>query len=211
MGIYSCKQKWLPAADEMQAVCKRFLKLGIDGLGTQMEAYNMWNHIFNFYTYGRTAYDTSLSMEDNLVSFARIFGEGAEEVKEIIRIGEEIVDGQVVIQKVAQYLMDNIDKEKIYSLYEKALEKTADKRCRNNIRLMRMVWRYTDLMVNNPVLEDDGTKAFISNTRDDTGELWYMGSRFDSFISGKEGYGIAIPTLKRSDAEFVHDKWYKFE
>ena len=177
----------------------------------EMMHFHIWNHIFNFYTYGRTAYDTSLSMEDNLVSFARIFGEGAEEVKEIIRIGEEIVDGQVVIQKVAQYLMDNIDKEKIYSLYEKALEKTADKRCRNNIRLMRMVWRYTDLMVNNPVLEDDGTKAFISNTRDDTGELWYMGSHFDSFISGKEGYGIAIPTLKRSDAEFVPDKWYKFE
>lgn len=211
MGIYSCRQKWLPAADELQAVCKRFCDLGIDGLGTQMEAYNMWNHIFNFYTYGRTAYDTTLSMEDNLDVFCRIFGEGSTYIKEIIRIGEDIVDGQTPIQKVAAYLMENIDKDKIYSLYEKALESATDKPCRNNIRLMRMVWRYTDLEVNNPQLEDDGTKQYITLASDETGELWYMSSNFDSFISGKEGFGISIPALKRSDAVFNPDKWYIFE
>lgn len=211
MGIYSCRQKWLPAADEMQAVCKRFAELGIDGLGTQMEVYNMWNHIINFYTYGRTAYDTTLTMEDNLERFCRIFGEGADCIKEIIRMGEETVDGQTPIQGVAKYLLENIDKERVYSLYEKALEVTTDKRARNNIRLMRMVWRYTDLEVNNPSLEDDGTKAYITLASDKTGELWHMGSNFDSFINSTEGYGIAIPVKKRSEAEFKPDNWYMFE
>ncbi len=211
MGIYSYRQKWLPTADEIQAVCKRFLELGIDGLGTQMEVYNMWNHIFNFYTYGRTAYDTTLSMEDNLECFSRIFGEGAEFIKEIIRMGEDIVDGQTPIQSVAKYLLENIDKEKVYSLYEKALKVTTGKRARNNIRLMRMVWRYTDLEFNNPMLDEDGTKPHISRASDETGELWYMGSNFDSFINSTEGYGIAIPVKKRSDAVFAPDKWYLFE
>jgi len=211
MGIYSCRQKWLPAADEMQAVCKRFCELGIYGLGTQMEAYNMWNHIFNFYTYGRTAYDTRLSMENNLERFGKIFGEGALYIKEIIRIGEEIVDGQLPISKMTKYLMDNIDKEKIYSLYEKALETTTDKLCRNNIRLMRMVWRYTDLELNSPVIENDMTRLAVSSASDETGELWYMGENFDSFINSREGYAISIPVKKRSDVTFVPDKWYLFE
>jgi len=211
MGIYSCKQKWLPVADELQAVCKRFCKLGIDGLGTQMETYNMWNHIFNFYTYGRTAYDTNLSMEDNLEIFTRIFGEGAPFIKEIIRTGEKIVDGQNPISKATGFLMENIDKEKIYYLYDKALEAATEKLYRNNIRLMRMVWRYTDLEVNNPPLENDGTVPNISMASDETGELWYMGEKFDSFINSTEGYGISIPVKKRSDAVFVPDKWYKFE
>jgi len=211
MGIYSYRQKWIPAADEMQAICKRFVELGIDGLGTQMETYNMWNHVFNFYTYGRTAYDTTLSMEDNLEVFSRIFGEGAEYVKQIIRMGEDIVDGQTPIQGVAKYLLDNIDKDRVYYLYEKALEVTNDKRARNNIRLMRMVWRYTDLEYNNPMIEDDGTRPHISRAKDDTGELWYMGENFDSFINSKEGYAIAIPVRKRSNTIFVPDKWYLFE
>ena len=211
MGIYSCRQKWLPVADEIQAVCKRFCELGIFGLGTQMEAYNMWNHIFNFYTYGRTAYDTCLSMDDNLDLFCRIFGEGAPFIKEIIHIGEIIVDGQNPISKTTGFLMENVDKEKIYSLYDKAIEVASKKFYRNNIRLMRMVWRYTDLEVNNPPLENDGTVPNISLASDETGELWYMGENFDSFINSTEGYGISIPVKKRSDVVFEPDKWYMFE
>ena len=41
--------------------------------------------------------------------------------------------------------MEHIDKEKIYALYEKAFEEAKTPLYRNNIRLMRMVWRYTDL------------------------------------------------------------------
>ena len=81
----------------------------------------------------------------------------------------------------------------------------------NNLHLMRMVWRYTDLEVSNPPLENDGTFAHISMASDESGELWHMHENFDSFTSGKEGFGIAIPVKKRSEAVFGADKWYLFE
>ena len=194
MGIYAAKQKLMPIADEMQAVCKRFLEKGIYGLGTQIEAFNVWNNIFNFYTYGRTAYNTSLSMEDNLELFAVIFGGGAEYIKDIIRECEQVLDGQTTIREAAQYLIKNIDKAKIYELFNKALECGENALFRNNIRMLRMVFRYSELEVNSPhtLKEIDN----ISTACDETGELWYMCSSFDSFISGKEGFAIALPVQK---------------
>ena len=211
MGIYSCKQRWLPIADELQAVCRRFKEVGIYGLGSQMECYNLWNNIFNFYTYGRTAYDTELSMADNLERFCRIFGEGAPYIKEIICIGEDIVDGQSPLSKMTPYLMEHIDKEKIYALYEKAFEEAKTPLCRNNIRLMRMVWRYTDLELSENPIADESIPAYISTVPDKTGELWYMHENFDSFISGNEGFGISIPVSMHTDAAFKPDYWYMFE
>ncbi len=210
MGCYAVRQKWLPLADEMQAVCKRFCEKGIWGLGTQLEVYNMWNHIFNFYCYGRTAYNTDLSMDDNLESFCKIFGEGAPYIKEIIKIGEDVVDGQETLLHLAEYLIKNIDKEKIYDLYEKALAAAKDTRSRNNIRLMRMVFRYSDLEVNNPKLTREVARG-NSLASDETGELWYMHNNFDSFTSKKEGYGISFTIEKSSDTEFIPDYWYIFE
>lgn len=211
MGIYSCKQRWLPIADELQAVCRRFKEVGIYGLGSQMECYNLWNNIFNFYTYGRTAYDTELSMADNLERFCRIFGEGAPYIKEIICIGEDIVDGQLPLSKMTPYLMEHIDKEKIYALYEKAFEEAKTPLCRNNIRLMRMVWRYTDLELSENPIADESIPAYISTVPDKTGELWYMHENFDSFISGNEGFGISIPVSMHTDAIFKPNYWYMFE
>lgn len=211
MGNYGHRQKWLPAADEMQAVCKRFLEVGIYGLGTQVECFNLWNNIFNYYTYARTAYDVTLSMDDHLERFCRIFGEGAPFIKEIIHMGEAIVDGQTPISETAYYLMEHIDKEKVYSLYEKALAETKAPRCRNNIRLMRMVWRYTDLEINNPFCGIEDIPAQLSSASDESGELWHMTSNFDSYISGNEGFGIAIPVEKHTDAEFKGGYWYDFE
>lgn len=210
MGAYGCVQLWIPTGDEMQAVCKRFVEKGIYGLGTQMEVYNMWNNIFNFYSYGRTAYNVNLSMEDNLDLFCRIFGRGAEYIKKIIRLGEAIVDGQDRIGKIERDLMMQIDREKVYDLYEKALEAATDVVSRNNIRMMRMVFRYSDLEVNNPRYQGE-TECHLSTAEDPTGELWYMNQHFDSFVSGNEGFGIAIPVLKRSDVRFEPDKWYLFE
>lgn len=210
MGTYSCRQKWMPVADEMQAICTRLCEKGISGLGTQLETFNLWNHIFNFYTYGRTAYDISLSFDNNLERFCRIFGEGAKYIAEIIRYGEGIIDGQASIDKASIYLMEHIDKEHIYNLYEKALEAAQGAVARNNIRLMRMVFRYSDLEFNNPRYTDEDT-GIISNAADTNGELWYMYDKFDSFKSGKEGYAIAIAVKKTTEKEFVPDKWYIFE
>lgn len=210
MGIYSSKQRWTPVSDEFQSVCKRFAQIGIDGLGTQMECFNMWNNIFNFYAYARTAYDTALSFENNLERFCRIFGNGKEYIKEIIKTSEKTADGQEPIHRISRYLVENIDRKKIYDLYENALGSAKAPRERNNIRLMRMVWHYSVLEVTNPRYTDKDLGA-ISTADDKSGELWFMHQNFDSFTSENEGFGISIPTEKRSDTEFVPDKWYDFE
>ena len=73
------------------------MEVGISGAGTQIEYWNFWNNIFNFYSFARSGYNTELSMEDNLSAFTKIFGEGASYIAEIIRIGEACLDGQVNI------------------------------------------------------------------------------------------------------------------
>ena len=212
MGNYGAQQKWMPGADEMQAVCKRFVEKGIYGLGSQMECYNLWNNICNFYTYGRTAYNTDLSMEDNLERFSKIFGGGSEYIKEIIRLAEEVVDGQSVISAASAYLINNVDKEKVYRLFEKALDEAKDKNARNNIRMFRMVFRYSHLQVR-CVPDENGLRDITDAERS---EIWYMHDNFDSFLNNKrEGYGIAIDVksenVHRSDIIFAPDKWYIFE
>ncbi|MBQ4110949.1 MAG: DUF4838 domain-containing protein [Clostridia bacterium] len=200
MGNYGAFQKWMPVADEMQAICKRFCEKGIKGLGTQFETFNMWNNVFNYYTYGRTAYDTALSLADNMERFCKIFGSASEIIKEIILYGENIVDGQCDIEKSSTYLIKNIDLSKVYTLYEKALETAETKLARNNVRLMRMVFRYSHLKV-----EKD------QNPENDNGEIYYMSEKFNSYLSGKEGYGIAICDKDCIKGNFEPDYWYAFE
>lgn len=208
MGIYAGKQKLIPMADEMQSVCKRFVEKDIYGLGTQIEVFNLWNNIFNFYTYGRTAYNTALTMEDNLESFSSIFGGGAEYIKEIIREYEKTLDGQVTIKEAGEFLINNIDKNKIYSLFDNALDNAATALSRNNIRMMRMAFRYSDLEVNSPHMLKEIDN--ITTACDETGELWYMSENFDSFISGRQGYAIALP-VQKTNTSFTPDRWYSFE
>ena len=210
MGNYGAMQKWMPMADEMQAMCKRFVEKGIWGLGTQMEVFNVWNNIFNFYTYGRTAYDTDLSFDDNLNKFCKIFGEAAPMLKEIIRMGENVIDGQVQIQEAGKYLIQNIDKEKVYALYEEALKAAETKLAQNNVRLMRMVFRYSDLEATSERL-DVSVPHVITKAADKTGELLYMNENFGSYLTGKEGYGIAFSVQKLSDAVYTPDYWYDFD
>lgn len=210
MGNYGAMQRWMPMADEMQAMCKRFVEKGILGLGTQIEVFNVWNNIFNFYTYGRTAYDTELSLEDNLNEFCKIFGGAAPMLKEIMLMGESVIDGQVQIQEAGEYLIQNIDKEKVYSLYEDALKAADTKLARNNVRLMRMVFRYSDLEVTSEKLDVSVPHPF-SKAADKAGELWYINENFGSYLTGKEGYGAAFAVKKLSDAVFMPNAWYKFE
>ena len=210
MGVYPGRQRYVPMADEMQAMCRRFVEKGIDGTETQLEVFNLWNNIFNHYSFARTAYDTSLSMNDNLSRFTRIFGEGADEVAEIIRYLEEVLDGQCEIMTAGVYLMQHIDKERVYSGFERALAKASTPGARNNIRLMRMVIRYSDIETKERYEDDERCyKAQKHYDIEERGELIYMRDNFDSYIS-HAGFGIAIP-VEAEDNGFTPDKWYLFE
>ena len=209
-GVYPGRQRYVPMADEMQAICKRFLEMGIDGTETQLEVYNLWNNIFNFYAYGRTAYDTEKSLNDNLSLFCRIFGEGAEDVAESIRYAESVLDGQSEIMRAGIYLMNNIDKEKMYDGFERALSKAKTEGARNNIRLMRMAFRYSDLECREKYEDDEtGYKNLKHYDIPERGELLYMQKHFDTYVSG-DGFGIMIP-VEGEDNGFTPDKWYDFE
>ena len=211
MGVYPGRQRWVPMADEMQAMCRRFMEVGIDGTETQIELYNLWNNIFNHYTFARTAYDTSLSMEDNLLRFTRIFGEGAEDVASVIRYGEEVLDGQCEIMTAGIYLMNNIDKARVYEAYERALKKATTPEARNNIRLMRMTFRYSDIETREEYENDE--KGYRRNKIykiPERGELLYMARNFDTYNRAEGGYGIMI-AVDGEDNGFTPDLWYDFE
>ena len=202
-----------PAADEQQSNWKRCVEVGISGSGTQIEYFNFWNHIFNFYTLARTGYDTSLSMEDNLAVFTKMFGEGAENISEIIRMAEDCLDGQVKINKAALFLMDNIDKETVYKLFDKALDVTTTPYARNNIRMMRMGFRYSDVECFYTILGKDDFFRYVpyEECDDPTGELYYMSHNFDSCRWNDPGFGIMLPLDCKKQADFVPDRWYEFE
>lgn len=208
MGNYGAKQRYMPQADEMQVLCKRFSEKGIYGLGTQLECFNLWNNIFNFYSFSRTAFDTSLSMEDNLNRFCLIFGNGAEYIKKIIEYCENVIDGQVSIDKAGEYLIRNADKAMVYDLFDKALETAEQTLFRNNIRIFRMVWRYSDLEVSST--DESNSTEIMSKVEDENGELWFMRQNFDSFISEREGIGAAFPIIKQHEG-FKENKYYVFE
>lgn len=210
MGVYPGRQRYLPMADEMQSMCKRFMEKGISGTETQIEVYNLWNHIFNFYTYGRTAYDTSLSMEENLNLFCRIFGQGGEYMKENIKYAESVLDGQCEIKTAGIYLMEHIDKKRMYDGFTNALRAAEKPLCRNNVRLMRMAFRYSDLECRETHSANAvGYSELKHYEIEERGELLYMRRRFDSYTSGS-GYGIMIPA-EGSDNGFEPDEWYLFE
>ena len=156
----------------------------------------------------RTAYDTSLSMEDNLLRFTRIFGEGADEVADIIRYGEETLDGQCEIMTAGVYLMNNIDKARVYEGFERALKKASTPEARNNIRLMRMVFRYSDIETREDYANDE--KGYRRNkiyTIPERGELLYMARNFDTYNRECGGYGIMI-AVDGEDNGFTPDIWY---
>ncbi len=209
MGVYSVRQRWLPMADEVQAIWKNFIDKGISGAGTQIETFNLWNHLLNFYTFGRTGYDTSLTVQDTAAAVAALCGKAAPVVKEILLAGEAALDGQLPIHKCGHLVMERIDKDTIYALYEKAFALAETPRARNNLRLLRMVFRYSDIESAEEASHDKKYVRLQSNYTDASGELAYM-TRFDSFRPEQTGLGIAIP-LCSTEKGFVPDKWYLFE
>lgn len=210
MGVYPGRQRYVPMADEMQAICRRFMEMGIDGAATQMEVYNHWNNITNFYTYGRTAYDTSKTLEDNLELFCRIFGAGSKYIKDNILYAESVLDGQCEIMTAGVWLQRHIDKQRMYDGFEKALAAAETPAARNNVRLMRMAFRYSDIETREDHTNDEiGFRTFKHYDIPERGELLYMKRNFDTFDS-YAGYGIMIP-VEGEDNGFNPDYWYAFE
>lgn len=209
MGVYAVRQRWMPMADEIQPIWKNFAEKGISGAGTQIETFNHWNHLLNFYTFGRTGYDASLSVADTAGAVAALCGKAAPVVKEILLAGEAALDGQLPIHKCGHLVMETVDKKALYDAYERAFALADTPRARNNLRLLRMVLRYSDLETSEPASLDKKYQNVAENYADASGELGFM-TRFDSFWKNDPGFGIAIP-LQSEEKDFVPDKWYLFE
>jgi len=210
MGVYPGRQRYVPMGCEMQAFCRRFVEKGIDGIIAQFDVYNHWNNIFNYYAYGRTAYDCEKTIDANLDLFCRIFGEGGAFVAENIRYAETILDGQCEIMTAGIYLMNHIDKQRMYRGFENALEATKTPAARNNIRLMRMAFRYSDIECREKYEDDEtGYENLKHYNIPERGELLYMQRNFDSYVS-RGGYGIMIP-VAGEDNGFTPDNWYMFD
>jgi hypothetical protein len=161
-----------------------------------MECFNLWNNVFNFFTFARTAYTNELTLEDSIAKMCRMFGKGGEAVAEVLRIYENTMDGQVPINQTGKWFALNVDKDTIFDLFEKALEQAETPLYRNNVRMMRMAFRYTIL------LQTDTDEA--------KEELGVMASHFDSYHVCDPGFGIAIDVEHRTET-IPADKWYLFE
>lgn len=195
MGRFRGEQVYFPMADELQPIYSNFKKEGYaNGSGTQIECYNLWNFIFNFYANARTAYNTDLTLSDNLSRFCKIFGKGAPYIKSYLKYIEGFYEDQGGTHS-GKWFMEHVDKKKAYNYFEKAYKVQPEGILRNNIRMMRMAFRYSDLHTNG------GGKA----------ELKYMKNNFDSY-SHDPGYGISIMITKGKEegkSSFVPNKWYK--
>ena len=211
MGCYPARQRYMPAADEMQALQRRCNEVGIDGIETQVECYNFWNNVFNFYCLSRVGYDNELTMQQQLEKFSAIFGEGAPYICEIITHAEDVLDGQVSIMKAGLYLMEHLDKKRVYDLFEKALAAATTPFARNNIRMFRMGIRYSDLECAVTDMIDDTNYKVMEACPDPTGELYYISHSYDSFRWNRPGFGIMIPLDCEKALDFVPDYWYAFE
>lgn len=210
MGVYSNKQRIIPMADEIGTIFKYFVKTGIKGSGTQIECFNVWNHLLNFYTFGRTAYDTSLSFEDQLLKIGRLYGEAGDVIAEIFRLYEQALDGEAPLDEGGRFFMKQIDSKKVYSLFDRALDAAKTATERNNVRLSRMAFRYTDLEVNDPIAVADRDQQLTLRYADPTGELGYMATNYDSFTRNDPGFAITIPAENTAREKNI-DKWYAFE
>lgn len=193
MGVFSRHQVYFPMADMLDTIYRHFKADGYcQGVGTQIECHNVWNFLLNFYVHGRTAYNTDLTISDNLERFCKIFGKGAPYIRAYFKYIAHFFQGQGGSYP-GRYFMQNVNKEKIYSYFEDAYQAEPEGRLRNNIRMLRMAFRYSDLYTNG------GNKA----------ELKYMYDNFDSFVHNP-GYGIAIIYKEdKAVGKFIPGKWYE--
>ena len=193
MGNFGAGQKYVPMADEMQPVFKYFKTSGLyQGSGTQVEPFNVWNCLFNFYAHARTSYDNDLTVPNLLARFGRIFGAGAPFVAAYLQYVESVLEGQATYDQAGTYLALNADKKKVYAWFDSAFAAEPEGVLRNNLRMLRMAFRYSDLSTNR------GADA----------ELRYLYDHFDSY-KHDPGYGIFI-SLNGAAGAYTPDKWYAF-
>ena len=109
------------------------------------------------------------------------------------------------------YFMRHVDKERVYANYDKALAAAeGDSAARNNIRMIRMAFRYSDLETREEyAMDEKGFKALKHYDIPERGELLYMQEKFDSFVS-QAGFGIAVP-VEGEPAPFTPDNWYEMD
>jgi hypothetical protein len=197
MTNFSSNQVYCPMANEIIEIYESLKEKGYCiGSGTQMEAYNIWNYLFNFYVHGRKAYDTSLTFDDLAERFIRIFGKGGRCIYEYLDHVERVFEGKSEKgTESAAYFISNVDKDKVYELFEMAYAAEPEGIYGQNIKLLRMAFRYSDLQHNDPGCD----------------ELLYMSENFGSYWGtfGQTGYGIAVFDKPGSNS-FVPDHWYKF-
>lgn len=197
MTNYDSKQVYCPMADEIVKIYEDFVSDGYsNGTGSQIDPFNLWNYLFNFYCHGRKSYDISLTFEDILQKFSLIFGKGAKYICEYLRFVENFYDGQASCgNDSARYFAEHVDSAAVYKIFEQAFEAEEEGVLRDNIRMLRMAFRYSDLFTNDPGNE----------------ELIYMSQNFGSYwgVLGQSGYGIAIYT-RPGKSEFKPNKWYDF-
>ena len=106
--------------------------------------------------------------------------------------------------------MEHIDKEKMYEGFEKAFAAADTPLHKNNIRLLRMAFRYTDLECGEAYENDEiGYQKLKHYDIPERGELLYLRDHFDSYTS-LSGYGIMIP-VEGEDNGFEPDKWVMFD
>ncbi|MDO4333791.1 MAG: DUF4838 domain-containing protein [Eubacteriales bacterium] len=210
MGVYSNKQRIIPMADEIGSIFRHFVREKICGAGTQIECFNVWNNLLNFYTFGRTAYDTSLTLKDNLDRLCRLYGNAGPVLSEIFGIYERTLDGEAPLNQGGVSFMKHVDKKRVYALFEEALDVAGTPVARNNVRLSRMAFRYTDLEVNDPLEAEKRDPVLVAAYADPTGELGYLAENFDSFTRNDPGYGITIPASNAAGAQ-IDSRWYAFE
>lgn len=209
MGNYNARQRLMPAADEMQSIFKFCVQNGISGSGTQFECFNVWNNLLNFFAFARTQYDTELDFETVLSRFSTLFGNGGKYVIEIMEMAERVCDGQDAIRNMGIYTMQNLDMTKVYALFDKALESETNSVCRNNLRMLRLAFRYSDLLTSDKT-EDTAREPHPLTCIDPTGELAYMSYTFDGYHNKNSLYGIAMPLTNKSDKK-PDSVWYNFE
>lgn len=197
MTNFGSNQVYCPMADEIIKIYEHFAETGYcKGTATQMEPYNLWNYLFNFYVHGRKGYDVSLTYNDLAEKFVKIFGNAAPYVREYLDYVEKFSDGQGANgNECAAYFASHVDTEKVYQLFEKAYEAQPEGVLRDNLRLLRMAFRYSDLQTNDPQSD----------------EIIYISDKFGSFWGelGQVGYGIST-YAKPEKTGFLPDKWYQF-
>jgi hypothetical protein len=205
MGNYSARQRLVPGVDEMQSIFRHFIQKGVSGSGTQFECFNLWNNLFNFFAFARNQYDTDISFEQMLGKFCALFGKGAQEIKEIMKMAEDICDGQQSIRYMGIYTAKNLDFEKVYALFDKALAKESGVFAKN-IKMLRLSFRYSELLTKDET-QDEAREPNPLTCIDPTGELSYMSYKFDGYHNKNSTYGIAIPLTNKSDKKPASD-WY---